>query len=130
VDRFKPSWHERLAVVTKLMVRPEFRHGIVLSRLGLALYEFTCDSEPNARFCLIDCIPPLKHLFVRLGYRQIGPSMRHPAAGMVLPMAFPIYNLAHFRRVRSPLAVACPRHDTVSCAWFENTFAAELAMFG
>jgi N-acyl amino acid synthase FeeM len=126
VHRFEPQWRERLCVVTKLMLLPAFRCRTLLARMGIALYEFTRDWRPDARFCLIDCIPALRTVFLRLGYRQIGPALQHPAAGTVLPMAFAIYDLDHFRSVRSPLARACPRHDEASSRWFEMEFAAEM----
>jgi hypothetical protein len=128
VHRFD-QWKERLCVVTKLMLLPAFRCRTLLARFGVALYEFTRDFRPDARFCLIDCIPPLRPVFLRLGYRQIGPALQHSAAGAVLPMAFAIYDREHFTRVRSPLARVCPRHDDASSRWFETTFAAELAAF-
>lgn len=124
--RFGPYFPDGLSVVTKLMIDPDWRAGSLLARLGLALYVHTRDHCPQTKFCIIDCVPRLKPYFERLGYRQIGPAIAHPAAGAVIPMAFAVYDLAHFRRVRSPLASVCPSHDAESTAWFEDRFANEL----
>ena len=112
-----------ISVVTKLMIEPEHRAGTLMARLGVALYVHTRETLPSTMFCVIDCVPALRDYFQRLGYRQIGPQFRHSAAGMVVPMAFPVYDRRHFESVRSPLARACPRHDEATAAWFRDTFA-------
>ena len=114
-----------ISVVTKLMIEPEYRAGTLMARLGLALYIHTRETRPATMFCVIDCVPALRGYFQRLGYRQIGPWFQHPAAGLVVPMAFPVYDRNHFETVRSPLAKACPRHDETSAAWFRSTFVQE-----
>lgn len=124
--RFGPHFPAGMSVVTKLMIAPAWRAGTLMARLGLALYVHTRDHRPQTQFCLIDCVPPLKGFFLRLGYRQIGPAIDHPAAGPVLPMAFAVYDLDHFRRVGSPLATVCPHHDAATAAWFARHFATEL----
>lgn len=121
--RFGPWYPAGISVVTKLMIEPEYRAGTLMARLGVALYVHTRDTRPSTRFCVIDCVPALRDYFQRLGYRQIGPQFRHPAAGMVVPMAFPVYDRRHFESVRSPLARVCPRHDEATAAWFRDTFA-------
>ena len=114
-----------ISVVTKLMIEPAHRAGTLMARLGLALYIHTRETRPATMFCVIDCVLALRSYFQRLGYRQIGPWFQHPAAGLVVPMAFPVYDRKHFEAVRSPLARACPRHDEISAAWFRSSFVHE-----
>lgn len=122
MDRFGAYAPAELCIVTKLMLLPAFRAGTLMARLRMAMYEHTRDHKPHMKFCLIDCIPPYQGYFERIGYRPIGPRIRHPAAGLVIPLAFPVYDLEHFGRIRSPLARVCPRHDRVSVGWFSKTF--------
>ena len=125
LQRFERWFPGGISVVTKLMIEPSHRAGTLLARFGQALYVHTRDTRPQTMFCVIDCVPALRSFFLRLGYRQIGPWLRHPAAGWVVPMAFPVYDLEHFRSVRSPLAAVCPRHDEASAAWFRETLVDE-----
>lgn len=127
--RFGTHFPAGMSVVTKLMIAPAWRAGTLMARLGLTLYVHTRDHRPQTQFCLIDCVPPLKRFFLRLGYRQIGPAIAHPAAGPVLPMAFAVYDREHFDRVGSPLAAVCPHHDSTTAAWFADTFATELEAY-
>jgi hypothetical protein len=122
LQRFGPFLPDGLSVVTKLMIEPAWRAGTLMARMGVALYVYTRDHRPQTRFCVIDCVPRLKPFFLRLGYRQIGPPITHPAAGTVLPMAFAVYDIAHFKQVGSPLASVCPRHECESSEWFKRMF--------
>jgi len=116
-------WYPRgVCIVTKLMIAPAHRRGTLFAQLGLELYRYTRDTHPQIMFCVIDCVPHLQRYFLRLGYRRIGPPFEHPAAGRVLPMAFPLYDRCHFEAVRSPLAQVCPRHDPLTAEWFRQTF--------
>jgi hypothetical protein len=125
MDRFGPAFPQGISIVTRLMAEPEHRTGQTMASFGVALYEHTRDTQPEVAFCIIDCVPALQPLFQRIGYRQIGPALKHPAAGTVLPMAFAVYHREHFRRVQSPLAAVCPRHDRVTADWFDMAFDAE-----
>ena len=129
MHRFGHYFPDRLGMVTRLMIDPPYRAGTLMARIGVAIYEHTRSARPGTAFCLIDCVPPLKEFFVRLGYRQLGAPFKHPTAPPVLPMGFAVYDQAHFQHVRSPLARVCPRHDTQDVDWFVREFAAELRTF-
>ena len=126
VTRFGPAFPQGISIVTRLMAEPAHRSGQTMVRFGVALYEHTRDTQPQVAFCIIDCVPALQPLFQRIGYRQIGPALQHPAAGTVLPMAFAVYHREHFQRVQSPLATVCPRHDRATADWFDAQFEPEL----
>ncbi len=127
MHRFGREHPEGISIVTRLMALPAWRNGRTMAQFGVALYEHTRDHRPQVRYCLIDCVPPLKSLFEAIGYRQTGPALQHPVAGTVLPMGFAVYHRHHFERVGSPLAAVCPRHDAESAEWFDATFAVEPA---
>ena len=129
MHRFAPYFPYRVSMVTRLVIDPCHRSGTLLARLGVALYVYTRDTRPDTAFCLIDCVPRLKAMFLRLGYRQIGAPFDHPTVGPVLPMAFAVYDQEHFRRVRSPLAAVCPRHEKLEADWFESRFCNELRTY-
>jgi len=126
MSRFGPAYPQGISIVTRLMAEPEHRSGQTMARFGVALYEHTRDTQPQVDFCIIDCVPALKPLFLRIGYRQIGPVLQHPVAGAVLPLAFAVYHREHFVRVGSPLAAVCPRHDRAAAEWFDAKFAREV----
>lgn len=122
MQRFGAACPAGISIVTRLMALPAQRNGATMAQFGVALYEHTRDHRPQVRFCIIDCVPALKGLFERIGYRSIGPALQHPAAGTVLPMAFAVYHREHFLRVGSPLAAVCPRHDVETADWFDACF--------
>lgn len=122
MQRFGQACPAGISIVTRLMVLPAHRTGESMVAFGQALYAHTRDHHPQIVFCIIDCVPALKGLFERIGYRQIGAAIAHPMAGTVLPMAFAVYDRAHFRRVGSPLLALCPRHDASTALWFEQQF--------
>jgi Acetyltransferase (GNAT) domain len=119
---FHEHFPHNLVLVTRLVMAPTHRGGSMLQQFAIALYEHTRQEQPDVRFCIIDCIPKLQAMFERIGYRQIGPWLDHPMAGPVVQMAFAVYDLHHFQRVRSPLARVCPRHDPDSAAWLDTRF--------
>jgi hypothetical protein len=125
MHRFGAYFPNRLGMVTRLLIDRPYRAGTVMARLALAVYEHTRKTQPDIAFCLIDCVPALRGVFLRLGYRQFGPAFGHPTAKLVLPMVFAVYDKHHFQRVRSPLASVCPHHDTLTADWLAHTFAAE-----
>lgn len=129
LHRFEPYSPAHLSIVTKLMIDPGYRAGTLMARFSVALYEYTARHKPGVLFCVIDCAPALRDFFLRIGYRQIGPAFQHPEADTVVPMAFAVYDLEHFKRIRSPLARVCPHHDALSVAWFRRTFAMELSRY-
>lgn len=129
LQRFGHYFPDRLFMVTRLMIAGPYRCGTVLARFSIALYQHMRSTRPGSAFCLIDCAPEMKDFFLRLGSRQIGAQFTHPTAGPALPMAFGLYDLAHFRHVRSPVANVCPRHDAQDVDWFEHTFANELQAY-
>ncbi len=128
MDRFGPAFPRGISIVTRLMAEPAHRTGQTMANFGVALYEHTRDTQPEVAFCIIDCVPALKPMFQRIGYRPIGPALQHPAAGTVLPMAFAVYHREHFLRVQSPLAAVCPRHDRRVAEWFDSTFDVALSI--
>jgi Acetyltransferase (GNAT) domain len=76
----------RTAMVTKFMIAPAHRNGVVILRLCLACYDIGC--QHGIWFNFIDCNPPLEKFFGRLGYRAYCGRKQHPEYGDVLPMIF------------------------------------------
>ena len=127
MKRFGAAYPRQLCIVTKLMLAPSYRSGTLLSVVASGLYTHMRVLRPDVRFCLIDCVPPLRGVFERLGYRVIGSAFQHPAGPPVLPMAFVVYGRTHFERVGSPLARLCPHDDISGLTWFEQAFEQEIA---
>lgn len=112
-----------VALVSRLMLLPAWRSAAAVARLTLALYEHLRDREPQVRYGVTDCGPSQLRAHEQLGWRPIGPTLWHPMAGALLPLAFALYHREHLMRTGSPLAPACPRHDGASARWFDATFA-------
>lgn len=127
MGRFGAWFPHGIGIATKLIIDPPYRAGTLLARLALALYVHTREHMPHTMFCLIDCVPSLRDIYGRLGYRQIAAPFLHPAAGCVIPMAMAIYDQAHLMDVRSPLARVCPHHDRESAAWLARVVASAAA---
>jgi len=127
MERFGAAYPRQLCIVTKLMLAPSYRSGTLLAVVASALHMHTRVLRPDMRYCLIDCVPQLRGVFERLGYRTIGSAFQHPAGPRVLPMAFVVYGRTHFSRVGSPLASLCPHDDISGLTWFEHEFEQEIA---
>ncbi len=117
-----PDLLRRVCIVTKMALDRAYRSGTHMVEVSTGLYTHTRDHRPLARWCFIDCVPPLEAYFEAIGYRRIGGPVWHPAVDHVVPMGFAIYDEAHFRLVGSPLQACCPRRDDESVSWFEQTF--------
>jgi hypothetical protein len=88
----------RVSITTKLMVAPEYRHTPLAIELALACYKYATDADADA----IDCNPPLKPFFAKLGYRQIFDPINHPEYGQVIPMFLAVRDKHHLKQVGSP----------------------------
>jgi hypothetical protein len=88
----------RVSITTKLMIAPEYRRTPLALKLALACYRYASDVDVDA----IDCNPPLRPFFLKLGYRQIFGPIHHPEYGYVIPMFIAVRDKAHLKQVGSP----------------------------
>lgn len=90
----------RVSITTKLMVAPEYRRTPLALKLALACYKYA--SARGVEIDAIDCNPPLKSFFLKLGYRQILEAIHHPEYGYVIPMFMAVRDKHHLKHVGSP----------------------------
>lgn len=129
--RFGDYFPRHLGISAKLLVAPKHRAGTLTMRLCAASFAYSFERVGSELFVgLIDSRPPLDYYFRRLGYRQIAPPFRHPAAGEVVPLAIPVHDREYLLRVKSPFAKVLPDgHTHPSVGWFRDTFAEALARY-
>lgn len=92
----------RVSITTKLMVAPEYRRTPLALKLALACYRYA--SEVEVEVDAIDCNPPLRPFFAKLGYRQIFGAIDHPEYGHVIPMLLAVRDKHHLKEVGSPFS--------------------------
>lgn len=95
-----PLFPKRVSITTKLMIAPEYRRTPLALRLALASYKYA--SVRGVDVDAIDCNPPLKSFFAKLGYRQVFGAIDHPEYGHVIPMFLAVRDKQHLQQVRSP----------------------------
>lgn len=117
---FGPFFPDHVSITTKLMVAPECRRSTLALRLASECYRG--GAERGSMFDVIDCNPPLRPFFAKLGYRQISSNFEHPEYGHVIPMVLALYDDEHLAAVRSPfLAEAAQRGpDRGSVVYFRS----------
>jgi GNAT superfamily N-acetyltransferase len=95
-----PAFANRISITTKLMVAPEYRSTPLALKLALACYKYA--SARGVDIDAMDCNPPLRPFFAKLGYRQIFGAIDHPEYGYVIPMFLAVRDKCHLKRVGSP----------------------------
>jgi hypothetical protein len=104
-DSFERIYPGRVAFITKMIVRPEYRRGPLFRDLSKAVYRAV--AERGCGVMVIDCNDHLVNAFTRQGFVAYRGKQPHPDFGHVTPMALYINDLEHLEKVRSPfLAVA------------------------
>lgn len=105
LDRFLGVVAERdLAVITRLVVRPELRGGELAFRLLEACYASA--ARQGAELILGNCEPHLMSHYLPLGCRPYGPLENHPTNGARVRFAVVTGDFEHLRRIDSPMLPA------------------------
>ncbi|MEM7083146.1 MAG: GNAT family N-acetyltransferase [Pseudomonadota bacterium] len=89
------------AIVTKLMVTPEYRHTSLSVRIACELYRLAVPM--GLHHAIIDCNDHLLPMFQRLGFTQWREPAQHPDYGRVNILKLDCLDMAHLERVQSPL---------------------------
>lgn len=101
LDRLGDEQLQHTGIITKLMVAPEYRATSLSLRLSTALYRHGVPSGVHE--VVIDCNDYLVPFFKKLGFRQWIDPVVHPSYGRVHVLKLDCLDLAHLRRVGSPL---------------------------
>lgn len=91
---------EFTCIVTRLMIKPGLRSGLLAVKLCQASYELTLQQQ--GRWCFIDCNDHLISFFLRLGFRSHIQRAYHKEYGLVNPMYLDLLDEYHLTQVRSP----------------------------
>ena len=102
LERFAPVvGPERLAVMSKFVVRPDFRGAMLPFRLLARTAEFCLDKSVALVFA--DCQPFLLDLYLQLGFRSFTEPENDPAVGISVPLVMVCEDFEYLRDIRSPL---------------------------
>lgn len=100
LERFGPSYPERIGMTSRLALHPEHRGSHLLKQLTCAMYQFV--REEGIQFNFIDCHTRLLPLYSRLGFRAYRPGFNHAQYTYVVPMVLVVDDLEYLERVKSP----------------------------
>lgn len=105
LETYESLFPQSVAIVTKLMIKPERRGG----RLCLALLCETYKAlrTEGMKVVLIDANDHLLGIYTRIGFRPISAKVNHPLFGEVTPMVMFNRDLKHYEEIRSPFVDLC-----------------------
>lgn len=92
---------EKMAIVDRLMVRPEYRRSRVTTELMINTYLFGLDR--GIKLCLINTEVKYLHLYLRFGFRMYGDPFYTALGGCRYRMALFLCDRRHLAKVNSPL---------------------------
>lgn len=113
---FAPFHPAQTSATTKLMVAPRFRRTPLALQLAQACYDM--GMAAGVAFNFIDCNPPLRPFFARLGFRQLLADFEHPDYGVVSPLVLALHDIDYLRRIRTPFTLPDLTGDHPSVAFF------------
>ena len=92
---------ERIAVMSKFVVLPDYRGAMLPFRLLAKTAEFCLDTSVALVF--VDCQPYLLDLYHQLGFRSYTDPENDPAVGISVPLVMVCEDFQYLREIRSPL---------------------------
>ncbi len=105
-----------IGTITRLLVREEFRGNGMLA-FQLLWTAFECAAANDLELLLGSCEPHLVNRYRTLGFQPYGKLYNHPTSGALVPIAVVLGDIAHVRRISSPMVSALTRrkrpHDQV-----------------
>ncbi|HEY3352114.1 MAG TPA: GNAT family N-acetyltransferase [Polyangia bacterium] len=101
-----------MAVLTRLMARPEHRAGFVPFALMAAAAELAVRQGVQLFFC--DCQPHLLNLYTKVGFRTYARCFSHPIVGLMIPLVAAPLDVEHQRRIGSPFLALAEQHHRPS----------------
>lgn len=101
LDQVPPELAQRAAIATRMVVEPNYRKTAASLVLMRTLYRIGL--EDGLDLFAVSCEPALLPIYLRMGYRAVGPAWAKPDGGYRIPAFMAAYDLAHLTRVRSPL---------------------------
>lgn len=99
------------SVTSRLFVATSHRGGSLAVRLAQAGYLFYLRTGIRRDYILVN--PTLSSLYVRLGYRAIGPALCHPEIGRVHPLRLDVWDFDHLSSIASVLT-KCVEADDIA----------------
>lgn len=117
LDRFAGVVDDaELCILARFLVRKEFRGNGMLS-FQLLWTAWECAAVHGLELLLGSCEPHLLNRYRGLGSQPYGKLYNHPTSGALVPIAVVLGDLAHMRRIKSPMVSALARrtrpHDRV-----------------
>lgn len=98
-----------IGTITRLLVRRELRGGGVIP-FQLLWSAFERAAVHDMEILVGSCEPHLVNRYRSLGFQPYGKLYNHPTSGALVPIAFVLGDVAHLRRIGSPMVSAVSRH--------------------
>lgn len=118
-----PNNNPEFAFVTKIMVAPAYRHSPVFYLLIAKCYELSCLNHVDFIFGI--CNYHLIRLYEKMGLHRYYKNFDLPGFGLQSPIVLLTNDIAHLRKIRSPLFRLARKKeiaDTKAGEWFRETF--------
>ena len=103
--RFRPLLKdEQLMVLTRFMVKKEFRGGAIAYRMIEQVAKICLEEQIEVAVC--DCQPHLIRYYQRMGFQSYECDVYNDGEfGIMIPLAFAVRDLEYLAKIRSPLRV-------------------------
>ena len=113
---------ESISITSRLVVHKDWRGSAVLGLLFNHAYTVSRARACRVNFC--HCAPALVRLYEQVGYRRYADAIIDPDVGYHLPLVMLTEDLAHLKRVGSPLLRIARRLDNSGTRpnWFADHF--------
>jgi len=100
---------ERIMVVTRVLVRPEFRGGSIMIQFAMKAMEIV--AAASVELTVANCEVHLLNHWMMLGYRPYGKLYNHQQNGVLVSIGLATADLDRLRQLRSPLLQPLEQHD-------------------
>jgi CRP-like cAMP-binding protein/GNAT superfamily N-acetyltransferase len=100
MDRLRPLYPDRVSMMSKLLVRSDYRKSGVTLQLVAAAYQRA--RQVGDKLAFINCRPHLFRMYQLMGCRLYRPNIQLPVVGTVIPMVIVLDDADYFREIGSP----------------------------
>jgi GNAT superfamily N-acetyltransferase len=109
IDRLRPMFPDRVSMMSRLLVRSDYRKSGVAFQLAAAAYQF--GREVGDQLTFLNCRPHLFRMYQLMGFRLYRPNIQLPVVGTVIPMVGVMDDADYFRDIGLTEATIYQLHE-------------------